>query len=79
MIPTDTKTIQFLRLLANSTPEAFHLQTSATRPTDDKLHQMLVYLHSAETVLFANLKKNIQKLISMLASTVVSLPASQAV
>lgn len=36
---------------------------------------MLVYLHSAEIVSFANLKKNIQKLISTLASIIVSLPA----
>lgn len=40
---------------------------------------MLVYLHSAEIVLFANLKKNTQKLISRLASIIVSLLASQVV
>lgn len=80
MIPHRHLTNRTSQVWANSILEALPLQTPKIKPTKNyKSYQMLVYLHSAETVSFVNLKKNTEKLISMLASITVSSPANQVV
>lgn len=72
-IPTDTSTIS--QAVGNLHIKSISLRDNicSTQRIGDKLYQIPGYLHSAERVLFADLRRNTRKLISTFVN--ITIPA----